>query len=118
MVEVSKAVGPWREAVRAETQRMGCEPLAGPVAVRVDFYMPRPKGHWRTGRNADLLRESAPRLPDGRPDVDKLSRAVLDGLTEGGAWKDDGQVVHLDAMKLYAPKGDPGFCRIEVNEFA
>jgi Holliday junction resolvase RusA-like endonuclease len=36
---------------------------------------------------------------------------VLDGLTEGGAWRDDGQVVFLQAVKFY---GQPG-CRITVE---
>ena len=34
------------------------------------------------------------------PDLDKLIRAVLDGLT-GVAYEDDGQVVQIEAQKLY-----------------
>src|SRR5579859_1867130 len=84
MIEMSKAVGPWREAVRAETQRAmaSTPPLAGPVMVRISFWLPKPK--------------SAPKsriYPATRPDLDKLARAVLDGLTAGGAWGDDGQVI-------------------------
>ena len=103
MVESSRAVGPWREAVRAETQRAmnGHLPAFGPVHVEAFFYLPRPKSHYRTGRNAHLLRPSAPRYPFGKPDVDKLARAVLDGLTAGGAWRDDSQVVRLLAIKEY-----------------
>ena len=116
MVEMSKAVGPWREAVRAETQRaMDLEswpPLVGAVYVKLTFQMTRPKSHYRTGRNAALLRDGAPGWPAGKPDVDKLARAVLDGLTAGGAWKDDSQVVWLIAEKLYAAA--PG-CRITVK---
>ena len=116
MIESSKAVGPWREAVRGETQRVASEPVAGPVAVRISFMLPRPDGHWRTGRNAHLLRAGAPVHPAGTPDLDKLCRAVLDGLTEGGCWKDDGQVVSLVASKIYAP-GSPG-CEIRISEVA
>ena len=115
MVEVSKAVGPWREAVRAETQRvMGGFPSVCPVKVVVWFMLSRPKGHYRTGKNAHLLRVGAPQRPAGTPDLDKLCRAVLDGLTNGGAWKDDGQVVTLIAHKLYAVD-TPG-CKIEITE--
>ena len=115
MAESSKAVGPWREAVRAETQRSmnGSGPLAGPVRVSLAFFTPRPKGHFRTGRFAAILRDGAPGRPAGRPDLDKLARAVLDGLTAGGAWKDDSQVVVLVAEKLYRPM--PG-CMITVTE--
>ena len=38
--------------------------------------------------------------PFKRPDIDKLSRAVLDGLT-GVAYEDDEQVVKLIAVKEY-----------------
>lgn len=112
MVEMSKAVGPWREAVRAETQRAmgGRTPLAGPVEVYATFYLARPKGHYRTGRNAALLRDGAPGWPFGKPDIDKLLRALLDGLTMGGVWADDAQVAQVTAAKQY---GQPG-CRIKI----
>jgi crossover junction endodeoxyribonuclease RusA len=103
--EDNKAVAPWREAVRAETQRAAEEPIPGPVAVFVTFRLTRPKSHYRAGRNAGLLRPAAPAYPDGKPDVDKLARAVLDGLTAGGAFWDDAQVVTLAAGKVYAERG-------------
>jgi Holliday junction resolvase RusA-like endonuclease len=110
MIEMSKAVGPWREAVRAETQRVVTEtpigqPLHPPVALEVTFRLPRPASHYGTGRNAGRLKPSAPDFPAGRPDLDKLLRAVLDGLTAGGAWADDAQVVNLAAWKVYGPPG-------------
>ena len=86
LVESSRAVGPWREAVRAETQRAASgHSLRGAVGVRLSFILPRPRSHYRTGRNAHLLRDSAPVWPASRPDLDKLVRAVLDGLTAGTA---------------------------------
>ena len=120
MIESSKAVGPWREAVRAETQRSmaGLPPRCGAVKVRVWFWMPRPVSHYRTGKNAAVLRDAAPIAPAGTPDLDKLARAVLDGLTMGGAWKDDGQVTELVARKLYALDGMSPGCRIEISEVA
>lgn len=113
--ESSKAVAPWREAVRAETQAAmaGGAPLAGPVAVLVTFRMRRPQSHYRTGRNAGLLRGTAPGYPHGKPDLDKLVRAVLDGLTAGGAWADDAQAVRITAAKMYA---DTSGADIEIEE--
>lgn len=92
MVESSRAVGPWREAVRAETQRAmnGRGPMTGPLCVDLAFWLARPR--------------SAPKkviYPAKRPDLDKLVRSVLDGLTAGGAWQDDAQVVSLGARKRY-----------------
>jgi Holliday junction resolvase RusA-like endonuclease len=120
MIESSKAVGPWREAVRAQTQaRMnGHPPLLGPVAVRAWFWLPRPQSHYRTGRNAHLLRDGAPARPTGKPDIDKLERAIFDALTDGGAWKDDAQVVEVTKRKLYVLPGLTPGCKIEITEVA
>jgi len=112
--ESSKAVGPWREAIRAETQRAAEAPITGPVEVRIGFRLTRPASHYGTGRNAGQLRAAAPAYPCGqRDDIDKLTRAVLDGLKAGGAYTDDGHVVTLAAAKGYADQ--PG-ADIEVIE--
>jgi crossover junction endodeoxyribonuclease RusA len=107
MIEMSKAVGPWREAVRGETQAAitatrWLSPPGWPVLIDVVFYLPRPAAHYGTGRNGGVVKHSAPGYPAGRPDVDKLARAVLDGLTMGGALADDAQVVELQARKRWA----------------
>jgi Holliday junction resolvase RusA-like endonuclease len=84
---------PWQHCVVAAARDAlaGAPPLQGPVHVRVEFYMPRPK--------------SAPKritLPATRPDVDKLLRCVLDALTRAGVYGDDGQVVETTALKRFA----------------
>ena len=110
MVESSRAVGPWREAVRAETQRALAGVMVpefdifGPILVDVCFWLPRPK----------TLPKKV-ELPTKRPDLDKLVRAVLDGLVEGGAFADDSQVVSLIATKDFATSRPPG-CLIIVKE--
>lgn len=104
--ESSKKVGPWREAVRTEAatamRHTGRGPLAGPVAVTVIFYLPRPRGHYGTGRNVGRLKDSAPAVPATRPDLDKLTRSTLDALTAAGVYGDDAQVTDLDVRKRYA----------------
>ena len=44
MIEMSKAVAPWREAVRAETQRAMQDRFAFADAIecRINFFLPRP----------------------------------------------------------------------------
>jgi crossover junction endodeoxyribonuclease RusA len=91
MVEMSKGVGPWREAVRSEAQRMNAIPVEGAVAVAVYFYFTAPKSVKRT-------------MPSVRPDLDKLVRAVLDGLAMAGIFADDAQVTDLAASKRYGPR--------------
>lgn len=102
IVEDSKTVAPWREAVRSETQRAIMTPLAGPVFISLAFRLARPK----------TLRKGV-KYPATRPDLDKLVRAVLDGLTMGGAWADDGQVVTLVSSKTY---GEIPGCTIRVGD--
>ena len=114
--ESNRNVAPWREAIRAEAQRQVLVPLAGPVLCRITFRMPRPKGHYGTGRNAGQVRNGAPEFPASKPDIDKLARAVLDGLTDGGAWKDDSQVVTLIVHKVYAQASAPPGCWIRLEE--
>ena len=93
MIEMSRAVGPWREAVRSETQRAmaGKMPVTGPVWVTIVFGLPRPKSLPKSQCH-----------PVKRPDVDKLARAVLDGMVAGGAFSDDSQIVWLQAEKKFS----------------
>ena len=110
MIESSPHVKPWRESIRAAAlEAMGedWQQLTGPVGLSLGFYLPRPKGHYGTGRNADSLRPSAPRHPVTKPDLDKLIRAVLDALTSAGLWRDDSQVVSILAGKEYADGVSP-----------
>lgn len=109
MVEsAAKTLKPWRKAVRdaamAEVAKAGngFYPLTRPVQVRAVFFLQRPKSHYRTGKCAGQLKDSAPAHPDTRGfDVDKLVRAALDSLT-GVAYQDDSLVVVLSARKMYA----------------
>jgi hypothetical protein len=62
-----------------------------PVAVVVTFFRRRGKGHYGAGRNADVLKDSAPAFPITAPDATKLWRGFEDALT-GVAWHDDSRV--------------------------
>ena len=55
--------------------------FVGPVALYVSFYRARPKAHYGTGRNAAVLRASAPDYPTTKPDTTKLVRGLEDALT-------------------------------------
>lgn len=105
MVESSDRVAPWRADVRSkveEVMRNGGaeEPTSAAVVLSARFVFVRPKSHYGTGRNSELVKQSAPRLPmdSNRGDLDKLLRAVLDAMT-GIAFADDGQVAQINAGK-------------------
>lgn len=106
LVEQVKGLPAWRKTV-ADAARKAHEgpPISGPVEVNLVFIFDRPKAHYRTGRNADLLRDDAPRDHVKPPDLDKLCRAVFDALTAAGVWGDDAQVVRLTASKTYPAPG-------------
>src|SRR5690606_6553718 len=83
MIESSKKVGPWREAVKAAVlTATGRRPatLDGRVRVDATFFLPRPKGPYGTGRNAGRLRGTAPAERTTNPDPDKLLRSTMDAL--------------------------------------
>lgn len=122
MVESSKKLPGWRSDIRGtaltaiENSSWTTTPKTTPVKAELQFYLARPKGHYRTGRNAHLLKDNAPPRPIQRFDIDKLARAVLDALTSAGVWTDDDQVVDLHPTKHYAEPGatSPG-CSITIT---
>ena len=74
--------------------------MQGPVKLTVQFLMPRPKSHYRTGRNAHLLKKTAPKYHTTKPDTLKLMRSTEDALT-GVVWMDDSQVIEQTLRKNY-----------------
>lgn len=108
MVESSKRVKPWRQDVKHAALGALTDRLEGPVLVRVTFYLPRPRAHYGTGRNAARLKPAAPTYHEKRPDLDKLLRSTLDALGEAGVWRDDSQVTEVQAVKRYTDTTPPG----------
>jgi crossover junction endodeoxyribonuclease RusA len=101
---------PWRQAVEAAAFAAmdGRAPIARgvPIALSVTFLLPRPKGHYGTGRNAGTLRPNAPMFHDVRPDATKLLRALEDAGT-GVLWHDDCAIVEQFVSKRFTD-GTPG----------
>ena len=109
MIESSKAVGPWRDAVAwaatAAARKARWQTLDGPVLVSVFFYLNPPQ-----------------RMPKGRthptvkPDLDKLARSTLDALTTAAVFRDDAQVVVLNVSKHYAHEQHPAGADIYITK--
>jgi crossover junction endodeoxyribonuclease RusA len=117
MVESSAKVRPWRDAVRQEAIATGLAITSAPIYLRLAFRFKRPKSHFNT---KGQLRASAPLDLITRPDLDKLCRSTLDGLT-GVLFSDDSQVAFMVASKQYCTPGDSDFdtelegCQIEIK---
>jgi Holliday junction resolvase RusA-like endonuclease len=86
-------------------------PMVGPVRIQISFRFPRPKNHFNKG---GVLRDKSPQYHTSRPDIENCEKAVLDALTQLGAWRDDSQVCILHSEKLYAD--EPG-AQVIVTEF-
>jgi crossover junction endodeoxyribonuclease RusA len=112
MVESSPKLKPWREAVRQEALATGEASTDQPVYVHLLFRFRRPKGHYSAKGE---LKASAPACHITRPDIDKLARSTLDGIT-GTLINDDSQVAFLVASKEYALLGELEGCQIEIRE--
>lgn len=105
-VDANENAKPWQAAIAAAAREAcGGALMRGPVIVHLRFSFPRPRAHYGTGANAQRLRLSAPVEMTTTPDIDKLARTALDGLS-GALIADDRQVCELRASKAYQePEG-------------
>lgn len=112
IVDSNRNSKPWKQevaAAAAEAMRDAGLPLyTGALAVRFDFYVTRPRGHF--GKRG--LLPSARPYPSVKPDVLKTARGVEDGMT-GVVWVDDALIVDEHIRKLY---GEPARVEIAVWE--
>ena len=106
LVESSKKVQPWRDAVQAAAMeavnnlprdQRRAFPLDEPLAGRFVFTLRKPTSAPKRTRT----------WPTTYPDVSKLLRSTEDALTAAGVWKDDARLVELDRLAKVYPNEDP-----------
>lgn len=96
LAESSKAVKPWREAVKFAALReigralTGVPVFPGAVDLSITFVFPRPKA----AKNRDFMAV--------KPDIDKLQRSTFDALKDAGVFVDDSRVCSVFAEKVYS----------------
>lgn len=84
----------WENSVRAQALEHRPEKLLdGPLGVGLVFHLPRPKSAKKR------------RFPHTRPDLDNLTKAVLDAL-RGVIYLDDSRIVSKYTVKVYSD--EPG----------
>jgi crossover junction endodeoxyribonuclease RusA len=110
LYESSAKVKPWRDAVKSAALDAlayddAWQPLNEPVHLLIVFTLRRPKSHYGSGRNAGVVKPSAPEFPTGKPDLDKLVRSTQDALKDAGVLMDDSCVAAVTASKTYTVAG-------------
>lgn len=80
-------------------------PTTKEIMIQMEFHLPRPKSHFRTGKFKGILKKDAPKYPR-KPDIDNLAKFVLDALNDY-IWVDDSQVTTLFLRKVYANEDEP-----------
>lgn len=120
MFESDKGLPAWRRAVAGMAQvAMARTRTWDPFTeaeVELMFITRRPKNHYNSKG------EIYPRFLDVKhtvkPDGDKLTRAVFDGLTQGGIIEDDARIWRHSVMKMYVtdhkPTNEPG-CWVTIK---
>jgi len=110
----SKAMKEWKLQIDASMSRHANKGLEGAMKVTLEFYLPRPKSHFRAGKYSHLLKADAPDAESIRADVDNLAKAVLDRMTASGYINDDRQITELTVTKEWNDLFDAG-CRVTTE---
>jgi len=98
----------WKSCIAAAARQfVPLTPITGPVQVDCTFYLPRVKGHFGTGKNEGVLKDSAPKFHVVKPDLDNAIKAVWDTLVYLRFILDDTQICKTWSEKLY----ENGPCR-------
>jgi len=111
----------WRSMVTGDARQAMAdagypEPFTEPVSVLLTFRFTRPANQYGTGRNVRVVKDAARLHVDRAPDIDKLTRSILDSLTQV-VWVDDGQVIALTARKQYVHRWESDGVDIVVGTF-
>lgn len=76
------------------------KPLEGPILLTIIFLITRPKS----------VSEKTRPYPHKKPDLSNLIKNLEDAMN-GLIFNDDAQIVNLNCIKRYAPKGSKGCIR-------
>lgn len=110
----------WRQAIAlAGGEAWRKPPLDQAIGADWWFWVPRPKGHYGTGRNAGRLKASAPKYPTSRAhgDAKNLLTAAEDAL-EGIIYRDDTLLCDSLPRKRYATPEQPPGVLITIYDFS
>lgn len=103
----------WRNSVKYACYDAYKGPqLTGPLNLSITFLMPRPKGHYGSGKNAGVLKANAPIWHTSKPDRTKLTRSTEDAIKDSGIVSDDSIFCDGRIQKRYT---EDGRCGAEIT---
>jgi Holliday junction resolvase RusA-like endonuclease len=93
------------------------EKMQKPIQCILYFYCKRPKSHYKTGKNINILKDTSPKHNVNNKDLDNMVKFVLDALNDK-LYVDDCQIVEINCKKLYSESEDGYiyFKFTEINE--
>jgi Holliday junction resolvase RusA-like endonuclease len=98
-------------AMMAAKEMCGMAPMEASVAVEITVHKSVPQS-WSKKRQTQAL--SGEIRPTGRPDIDNYIKAVFDGINQI-VFKDDSQVTHVTARKMYSTTPGVSVVACETN---
>lgn len=95
----------WQDNVREAAQRAlaGRPAMVGALLFEATFYVHRPMTHHDHEYSAET------------PDLDKLERAVYDGITKSRAWRDDKQASKNITEKRYVTASESKGVKVRIS---
>jgi Holliday junction resolvase RusA-like endonuclease len=77
--------------------------MTKPIKCILNFYCKRPKIHYKTGKNAHILKDTAPKYNINNKDLDNMVKFVLDALNDK-LYTDDSLIFEITCSKMYSEK--------------
>lgn len=95
----------WEDSVREAAAKAHGKrpPLVGALLFEATFYLRRPMTHHAHEYSAET------------PDLDKLERAVYDGITKSHAWRDDKQAARNITEKRYVTAAEAEGVKVRLS---
>ena len=95
-------------------------PFPGDIMIKLLFVMEYPKYFYRTGKFKHLLKDNIPEYHSIRPDIDNLTKLILDIIQGKDRFIiDDSQVCKLQAEKIYGknPRTEVIICEVGDKDY-
>lgn len=92
--------------------------MTNPIQCTLYFYCKRPKSHYKTGKNSNILKDNAPKYNINNKDLDNMVKFVLDALNDK-LYTDDSLIYEINCKKLYSDNQNQGYIYakfIEISE--